>query len=99
MNVIVVGLGRMGSGLAKKLDKQGYAVTAIDQDPEKFDALGEDYMGQKVVGVGFDRGVLAKAKVERERGHRLHDLGRGEHRHRPRRAKHLSRTSRHRAPL
>jgi len=65
MNVIVVGLGRMGSGLAKKLDKQGYAVTAIDQDPEKFDALGEDYMGQKVVGVGFDRGVLAKAKVER----------------------------------
>ena len=65
MNVIVVGLGRMGSGLAKKLDRQGYSVTAIDQDPDKFDALGEDFMGQKVVGVGFDRGVLTKAKVER----------------------------------
>ncbi len=65
MNVIVVGLGRMGSGLAKKLDRQGYSVTAIDQDPEKFDALGDDFTGERIVGVGFDRGILEKARVDR----------------------------------
>ena len=30
MNVIVVGMGRMGVNLARKLDRQGYSVCAID---------------------------------------------------------------------
>lgn len=40
MNVIVVGMGRMGVSLARKLDRQGYSVCAIDQDPERLESLG-----------------------------------------------------------
>ncbi|MCI1665857.1 MAG: TrkA family potassium uptake protein [Atopobiaceae bacterium] len=65
MNVIIVGLGRMGTGLAIKLSKQGYDVTAIDRDPETFKGLGEDFAGEKVVGVGFDREVLESAGIDR----------------------------------
>lgn len=65
MNVIVVGLGRMGCGLARKLDRRGNDVCAIDQDPQKFEDLGEGFGGRKVVGVGFDRDVLAQAGIDR----------------------------------
>lgn len=65
MNVIVIGLGRMGTGLARKLDRQGHSVCAVDQDPERLEELGEGYTGRKVTGVGFDRDVLAKAGIDR----------------------------------
>ena len=58
MNVIVVGMGRMGVNLARKLDRQGYSVCAIDQDPERLESLGESFGGSTVEGVGFDRAVL-----------------------------------------
>ena len=61
MNVIIVGLGRMGIGLARKLDRQGYNVCAIDQNPERLEELGEGYTGRKLAGVGFDRDALEQA--------------------------------------
>ncbi|NLH92007.1 MAG: TrkA family potassium uptake protein [Atopobium sp.] len=65
MNVIIVGLGRMGTGLAIKLSKQGIHVTAIDKDPETFEGLGKDFAGETVQGVGFDHDVLEKAGIDR----------------------------------
>lgn len=66
MNVIIVGLGRMGTGLATRLSKQQDChVTAIDRDPDTFDGLGPDFKGDKVVGVGFDHDVLKRAGIER----------------------------------
>ena len=65
MNVIVVGAGHMGRGLAERLCRQGHDVTVIDRDPEELEALGEAFSGRRVVGVGFDRAVLAEAGVER----------------------------------
>lgn len=65
MKVIVVGMGRMGTSLAHKLDRQGYEVCAIDQDPERLKALGPTFGGQTVAGVGFDREVLAAAGIDR----------------------------------
>ena len=50
MNVIVVGLGRMGTGLARKLDRQGHNVCAVDQDPERLELLGDGFAGRKVCG-------------------------------------------------
>ena len=55
----------MGTGLARKLDRQGYEVCAIDQDPERLKALGPTFGGQTVAGVGFDREVLAAAGIDR----------------------------------
>ena len=53
MNVIVVGMGRMGVNLARKLDRQGYSVCAIDQDPERLESLGESFGGSTVEGVAL----------------------------------------------
>ncbi|MBM6775059.1 potassium channel family protein [Olsenella profusa] len=65
MNVIVVGAGHMGRGLAERLCRQGHNVTVIDRDVEELDELSEGFRGERVVGVGFDREVLARAGVER----------------------------------
>ena len=65
MNVIVVGAGHMGRGLARRLDRQGHDVTVVDRDAEELEELGEDFSGTRVLGVGFDRAVLAEAGVDR----------------------------------
>lgn len=65
MHIIVVGAGHMGRGLARRLCRQGHDVTVLDQRREKLDELGDDFCGERVVGVGFDRNALAAAGVER----------------------------------
>jgi trk system potassium uptake protein TrkA len=40
-------------------------VAVIDQDASAFDRLGEDFVGQTVTGVGFDRDTLKEAGIER----------------------------------
>lgn len=65
MKFIIVGCGRIGSGLAQKLSKAGHSVTVIDKNPEAFELLGDDFKGNMVTGIGFDRDVLAQAKIER----------------------------------
>ncbi|MDF2942873.1 MAG: TrkA family potassium uptake protein [Herbinix sp.] len=64
MKVIIVGLGRMGTGLSLNLMKKGHQVTVIDTNPEAFDLLGKDFTGNKIVGFGFDRDVLNKARID-----------------------------------
>jgi trk system potassium uptake protein TrkA len=65
MRVIIVGCGRIGSGLAQSLDKSGHTVTIIDLVPEAFDKLPQTFRGKKVVGVGFDREILIQAGIEK----------------------------------
>ena len=65
MNVIIVGVGFLGTGLAMRLSKQGFNVTAVDQDQRALDDLGEDFPGARIRGVGFDRRVLEEAGIER----------------------------------
>ena len=64
MNVIVVGVGFMGSGLVKRLARQGFDVTAVDRDQAALDALGPDFEGARICGVGFERAVLEEAGIE-----------------------------------
>ncbi|HNX13289.1 MAG TPA: TrkA family potassium uptake protein [Oscillospiraceae bacterium] len=68
MKAIIVGCGRMGAGLAQTLVKNGHTVTVIDLDPMAFERLPASFSGNKVVGIGFDRDVLAKAGIERADG-------------------------------
>ncbi|MHB9034416.1 MAG: potassium channel family protein [Anaerolineae bacterium] len=62
---IIVGCGRMGSGLAHLLNMQGHSVHIIDTNPDAFERLGTSFKGQTIVGVGFDRNILVKAGIER----------------------------------
>ena len=60
VHVIVVGCGRVGSGLALSLGAEGHSVAVIDKNPRAFRRL-KDWSGQSLVGSGFDRDDLEKA--------------------------------------
>ncbi len=60
MHVIVVGCGRVGSGLALSLSAEGHSVAVIDKSVTAFRRL-KDWNGQSLVGSGFDRDDLEKA--------------------------------------
>lgn len=62
MKVIIVGMGRMGLGLARSLVKKGSQVIAIDSDPAVLKKI-VDIPVRKVTGIGFDRTVLEEAKI------------------------------------
>ena len=64
MKAIVVGCGRVGSAVAKKLTKSGWDVTAIDENEEALARLGEHWSGGFVVGHGMDVNVLRQAGIE-----------------------------------
>jgi len=65
MRVIIVGCGKLGSGLAINLDKKGHKVTVIDNSPEAFELLGKNFNGEKIVGVGFDKDILESAQIHK----------------------------------
>jgi trk system potassium uptake protein TrkA len=61
VHVVVVGCGRVGSGVAVQLESQGHTVSIIDRSKRSFDRLPPDFKGTKVVGSGFDREALDAA--------------------------------------
>lgn len=63
MHIVIMGCGRVGSGLARALSKLGHSVAVIDQDPTAFRRLGPDFHGQQIRGVGFDRDTLLEARI------------------------------------
>jgi trk system potassium uptake protein len=65
VRVVVVGCGRVGAGLAAGLAEAGDVVAVVDKDPKAFERLGEEFTGQTVEGIGFDRDMLEQAGVAR----------------------------------
>lgn len=65
MHLIIVGCGRVGSGLAAELDAQGHSVAVIDRSAEAFRRLPQGFGGTTHTGVGFDRATLIDAGAER----------------------------------
>ncbi|WP_171196238.1 potassium channel family protein [Enemella dayhoffiae] len=63
-----MGCGRVGSRLAKSLEKRGHTVAIIDSNAEAFRRLGPGFGGRTVKGVGFDRDVLRRAGIEKADG-------------------------------
>lgn len=66
MHVIVVGCGRVGSDVARNLVAAGHDVVVVDRKAEAFRRLGDDFAGKTLVGVGFDRELLAAAGITEE---------------------------------
>ena len=64
MHVVVVGCGRVGSGLAGILERDGHTVAVIDKQAKAFRRLPEGFSGPKIQGVGFDRDHLRAAGIE-----------------------------------
>jgi trk system potassium uptake protein TrkA len=65
VHVVVVGCGRVGSGLAQAVIDNGHSVAVIDRRPSAFGRLPDGFSGQTVVGVGFDRDRLTQAGIEK----------------------------------
>ena len=64
MHVVVVGCGRVGSGLAGVLEDGGHTVAIIDKQAKAFRRLPEGFGGRAIHGVGFDRDRLREAGIE-----------------------------------
>jgi trk system potassium uptake protein len=63
VHIVIVGCGRVGSGLGIDLLHQGHTVAIIDRNPKAFRRLPEDWAGQTIVGSGFDRDDLDAARA------------------------------------
>jgi len=64
MHIVIAGIGRVGSELARKTSLDGHDVVAIDKETAAFDRLGSDFNGETVVGEAFDISVLRQAGIE-----------------------------------
>lgn len=63
MHVIIGGCGRVGAQLATTLVADGHDVAIVDKNRNAFIRLGDDFKGQTVRGLVFDRGALETAKI------------------------------------
>jgi trk system potassium uptake protein TrkA len=70
MFVLIVGCGRVGSSLARKMLAQGHTVSCLDQDPEAHARLGvgldgewEEQNGIFTVGAALEAGALETAGI------------------------------------
>lgn len=68
MHIVIMGCGRVGSSLAKALERRDHSVAIIDTDVNAFRRLGTEYRGITVKGVGFDREVLVQAGIKQADG-------------------------------
>ncbi|GAA1373305.1 TrkA family potassium uptake protein [Luteococcus sanguinis] len=68
MHIVIMGCGRVGSSLARSLERRGHSVAVIDVDVDAFRRLGPEFRGRTVKGVGFDRDVLEQAGIREADG-------------------------------
>ena len=65
VHIVIVGCGRVGSGLGVDLVQQGHTVAILDRNPKAFRRLPADWPGTTVIGSGFDRDDLDRAGADR----------------------------------
>ncbi len=64
MHVVIVGCGRVGSTLALSLVSSGHSVAVIDRKSDAFFRLRDNFAGQVITGIGFDRDILEQAGIK-----------------------------------
>jgi len=64
VHVVVVGCGRVGSGLAQAVEAAGHTVAIIDRKETAFRRLDPGFSGKRIIGVGFDRDRLDEAGIK-----------------------------------
>ncbi len=61
MNIVIVGCGRVGAGLAADLDTRGHRVTIVDPSTAAFERLPTTFGGEAIRGDGTDEDTLRRA--------------------------------------
>jgi trk system potassium uptake protein TrkA len=68
VHIVIMGCGRLGATLARQLEQRNHTTAVIDSNPDAFRRLGPSFSGVTVTGMGFDRGVLEEAGIEKADG-------------------------------
>ncbi|MGB8362132.1 MAG: TrkA family potassium uptake protein [Acidimicrobiia bacterium] len=63
MRILLLGCGRVGSGLAYRLEIDRHEVTVVDADKKALDRLGRGFTGTALVGDALDRKLLERAGI------------------------------------
>lgn len=64
MNILIIGCGKVGSGLANSLSRSGHDIAVVDSHKEAFARLDDDFSGFAVAGIPIDLDILQKAGIE-----------------------------------
>lgn len=64
MRVVILGCGRLGSRLGRKLSQAGHRVAILDRDPETRKLLGSEFAGDYIAGSGLVEENLQRAFKE-----------------------------------
>lgn len=64
MQVVIMGCGRVGAGLAQQLQREGHDVTVLDTDAFAFRRLLSSFGGRRLQGSGTDDRMLVEAGIE-----------------------------------
>jgi trk system potassium uptake protein TrkA len=63
VKALVVGCGRVGSALARRLHAAGWEVSVLDENEEALTRLGESWPGRFLVGHAMDTDALEEAGI------------------------------------
>jgi trk system potassium uptake protein len=64
LKIVILGCGRVGSTIATTMSKDGHDVTIVDQNPDSFRRLSNDFQGKRAVGNGTNEDTLRKLDLE-----------------------------------
>ena len=64
MYIIIIGCGRLGSGLASELSDFGHDVCIIDRSSARLSNLGSGFNGQRIAGIEFDSDNLIEGGIQ-----------------------------------
>jgi len=65
MYIVIIGCGRLGSGLAMELSNDGHDVVIVDKFAENLARLRSGFNGIKIKGVEIDNDTLMEAGIEK----------------------------------
>ncbi|MBU3191797.1 TrkA family potassium uptake protein [Clostridium bowmanii] len=65
MYIVIIGCGRLGSGLAMELSNDGHDVVIVDKYAENLERLRSGFNGIKIKGVEIDNDILMEAGIDK----------------------------------
>lgn len=65
MYIVIIGCGRLGSGLAMELSNDGHDVVIVDKHAENLERLRSGFNGIRIKGVEIDNDILMEAGIDK----------------------------------
>lgn len=66
MDIVILGAGKIGTGIATNLAKQNYNITVVDFNAEKLQSLQSDFDLATIIGSASSPETLKKAVTKKD---------------------------------